>query len=153
MALERVPYEHATSGNKAKLEIEDLLLNFGCTGFGSYENVEREEVLVQFVYRGQEVSVSASYRGWAETWLEANPWTSRKRISKADWRTRAIGQGRLAVWSVLRDQLKGHLTAVLCGINSTKHAFLPWMVTDDGRTVAERIDVEKMLPKPTQERP
>ena len=85
--------------------------------------------------------------GWAEFWLAKNPWTERKKVDEDEWRQRAIAQGRVSAWSVIRDMIKSMLTAVECDVVKSQHAFLPWIVTDDGRTVADRIEAEGMLPQ------
>ena len=50
--------------------------------------------------------------------------------------------------SILRDWIKGQVTAVECGILSFEAVFMPFMLTADGRPLAERA----MLPKPAEEK-
>ena len=146
MSNKRIPYETATAGSKAQVEIEKLLLDFGCSAFGTFQDVRKGNLALQFVYRGQKIQFEASYLGWAEFWLAKNPWTERKKVDEDEWRQRAIAQGRVSAWSVIRDMIKSMLTAVECDVVKSQHAFLPWIVTDDGRTVADRIEAEGMLP-------
>ncbi len=60
-----LPYENATSGGAALDDIRKLLTRFGCSRFGTMTDVENGELLVQFSYRGRDVSARASYRGYA----------------------------------------------------------------------------------------
>jgi len=56
-----------------------------------------------------------------------------------------LQQGHVAVNSILRDWIKGQVTAVECGILSFEAVFMPFMLTHDGRPVIERID--NLLPE------
>ena len=132
-----VPYENATSGAKAKSEMEKWLYGFGCTQFVTGEDTVAEVVMVQFVVRGRMVKLPASYRGWQELYLEAHPWSHKRRLDAQAYEAKALQIGRVAVWSILRDWLKGMLTAIESNVLSAEHVFLPWTVTENGRTVAE----------------
>jgi hypothetical protein len=61
----------------------------------------------------------------------------------------ALRQGQVAVNSILRDWIKGQVTAVECGILSFEAVFLPYMLTADGRPLVERISETELLPKPS----
>jgi hypothetical protein len=65
----------------------------------------------------------------------------------------AIEQGLIAINSILRDWVKGQLTAVECGILSFEAVFMPYMLTNDGRPLIERVLSENLLPAPEDERP
>ena len=54
----------------------------------------------------------------------------------------------LAVNSILRDWIKGQVTAVECGILSFEAVFLPYMLTHDGRPLIERVS--ELLPEATE---
>ena len=60
-----LPYENATSGERALGEIQKILRGFGCNKFGSMVDDGTQEVIVQFEHRGRQVSVQASMRGYA----------------------------------------------------------------------------------------
>lgn len=51
-----LPYESATSGERALGEIQKLLRGFGCSKFGSMIDDTEGTLLVQFEYRGKPVS-------------------------------------------------------------------------------------------------
>jgi len=93
----------------------------------------------------------ASAAGWASLWLKQNPWSRRRGKPQKDYERMALEQGLLAVNSILRDWVKGQITAVECGVMSFDAAFMPFMVTDSGETVIERIRSLKLLPPPSGE--
>lgn len=47
--------------------------------------------------------------------------------------------------SVLLDWIKGQVTAIESGLLAFDHVFLPYMLTDNGQTVAERIGKDALL--------
>lgn len=63
-----LPYENATSGKRAIDDMQKLLQEFGCGSFGQMMDFEKGELLVQFTYRGKQVSVKASAKGYAAAW-------------------------------------------------------------------------------------
>ncbi|OEZ92145.1 hypothetical protein JAB9_47100 [Janthinobacterium sp. HH107] len=76
-----LPYENATSGANALDEIGKVL-----TRFGTMTDNEAGELLVQFSHRGKDVSVKASYRGYAAAWLKAHPHSNRMKANKTHTR-------------------------------------------------------------------
>jgi hypothetical protein len=75
--------------------------------------------------------------GWARMYLDANPWTYSRRSTQHEWEQAALKQGHIAVNSILRDWIKGQITAVECGILSFEAVFMPFMLANDGRTLIE----------------
>jgi hypothetical protein len=63
---------------------------------------------------------------------------------------RALRQGQMAVNSILRDWIKGQMTAVECGILYFEAVFLPYMLTRDGRPLIERV--ADLLPEAEEDR-
>ena len=61
-------------------------------------------------------------------------------------RLQALRQGHLAVSSILRDWVKGQVTAIECGILSFEAVFMPFMLDVSGRPLLERAI--ELLPKP-----
>lgn len=140
-----MPYENATSGERAIKDMQKLLQEFGCGSFGQMMNFESGELLVQFTYRGQQVSVKASANGYAATWLKKNPYTSRTRASKEDYEKKAKQIGSVAIYSILRDWIKGQITAVETGILSFEGAFLGQLLLKNGKTVLEHAATSGLL--------
>ena len=61
-----VPYAAATSGERARGEIVKLLQRFGCESVGFMDEFAEGSLLLAFTWRGQQVQLRASARGWAE---------------------------------------------------------------------------------------
>lgn len=142
-----VPYEGANA-EQARAEIIKTLRRFGCESVGFMDDYEKNSVILAFKHRGRSVQLTASAQGWANLWLEENPWSTRRRYSEHEWRQRALQQGQRAVNSILRDWIKGQVTAVECGILSFEGVFLPYMLTHSGETVIEKLMIKDMLPPP-----
>lgn len=134
-----VPYASASSGASARDEITKVLRRFGCESVGFMDDFEKHEILLAFTHRGRQVQLRASAKGWAQMYLKENPYTSRRTMPRVQWEQRALRQGHIAVNSILRDWIKGQMTAVECGILSFEAVFMPYMLTNDGRPVIERI--------------
>jgi hypothetical protein len=126
------------------------LRRFGCESVGFMDDFEKREVLLAFTHRGRQMQLRASAKGWAQMYLRANPWTARRRGTKQEHEQSALRQGHLAVNSILRDWIKGQVTAVQCGILSFEAVFLPYMLTADGRPLVERISETELLPEPEE---
>jgi hypothetical protein len=142
------PYASATTGTKAREEVTKLLRRFGCESIGFMDDFEKQEVLLAFTHRGRRVQLRASAKGWAQMYLRENPWKYRRRSSKVEYEQAALRQGHIAVNSILRDWIKGQVTAIESGIFSFEAVFMPHMLTSDGRPMLERA--AEMLPKPEE---
>ena len=142
------PYASASSDMRAREEIKKILTRFGCEEVGFSDKYGTDEVLLYFVHRGRQVHLRASAKGWAQIWLKENPWTYRHRTQRVDYEQAALKQGRVAVNSVLRDWIKGQVTAIETGILSFEAVFMPHMLTADGRPLIERLAETNLLPAP-----
>lgn len=145
-----LPYSSATSGDRALGEIQKILRGFGCTKFGTMVDDEKRELLVQFEYRGRPVSVRASVQGYASAWLKENPYTSRMRKTRAEHERQALDIASTAVYSVLRDWIKGQITAIETGVLSFEGAFLGQILLSNGATVEQHIMASNLLPAPKE---
>ena len=112
------------------------------------DKYENHELLLHFKHRGRTVQLTASAKGWAQMWLKTNPYNGYRRRSRTEYEQDALRQGHIAVNSILRDWIKGQVTAIESGILSFEAVFMPYMLTADGRTVLERLEGSDMLPKP-----
>lgn len=133
-----LPYESTSAGSKALGDAEKILRKFGCSNFGVMNDWERGVVIVQFSWKERRVSIEASWRGYAELWLKENPWSHRTRKTRQAHEMIARKKGEMAVPSVLRDWIKGQVTAVEIGLMPFEHAFLPHMLTNDGGRLVDR---------------
>lgn len=145
-----LPYENATSGHKAVEEIRKTLLAFGASSFGVMDNIEKQTVLIQFTYNGRNVSVEASIAGYAARWLREHPYGSRTRCTLIEHERKAMAQASVSVCSVLRDWIKGQVTAVETQMLSFEGAFLGQIMLPSGESVLERVTGgdRPMLPAP-----
>jgi hypothetical protein len=135
-----LPYERATSGKAALGDIQKILKEFGAKSFGSMEDFETGDLLIQFEWRERKVSLKASAKGYAAAYLKHHPWSSRMRSTRVDYERKALDQGMIAVYSILRDWIKGQITAVETGILSFEGAFLGQILLASGRTVLEEAE-------------
>lgn len=143
-----LPYENATSGERAVQDIQKLLQRFGCDRFGHMMDWGKGELLMQFEFRGRPVSVKASVNGYAAAWLKEHPWSNRKRTTKEDHEREAKNIGGCAVYSILRDWIKGQITAIETGVLTFEGAFLGQLLLPSGKTVLEHVEAQKMLAPP-----
>jgi hypothetical protein len=140
-----LPYENATSGGAALEDIRKLLTRFGCTRFGTMTDAENGELMVQFTYRGRNVTAKASYRGYAAAWLKVHPFGPRMKGTKQAHEGKAMKQAEISVCSILRDWIKGQVMAVETGVLTFEGAFLGQILLPSGRTVLEQA-AETLLP-------
>lgn len=142
-----LPYENATSGGSALEDIRKVLTRFGCSRFGTMTDSEKGELIVQFSFRGRDVTATASYRGYAAAWLKEHPFGPRMRGSRVDHERKALKQAEISVCSVLRDWIKGQVVAVETGILTFEAAFLGQiLLPSTGQTVLEAVQHAQMLP-------
>lgn len=143
-----IPYESATSGEKALMEIQRTLAKFGCQSFGTMQDAERGVTIVQFRWRGRQISLEASWMGYAAAWQKAHPWATVRGHDRAAYDRKALDIGRVAVCSVLRDWIKGQVTAVECGVMSFDAVFMPHMLLPTGERLIDRVQASNLLPQP-----
>ena len=146
-----LPYENTTAGDKALGEIQKFLRAFGCTSFGSMIDDEKGEILVQFKYRDKQVTVPASIKGYAAAWLKAHPYSSRIRCTRVEHERKALDVASVAVYSILRDWIKGQITAIETGVLSFEGAFLGQIMLPNGKTILEHAVAAKMVSVPMLE--
>lgn len=145
-----LPYENATSGDKAIGEIQKMLRAFGCQRFATGEDYESGELFIQFEHRGRQVQLKASAKGYAAAWLRAHPYGPRVRASRVDHQAKALKIGGIAVYSILRDWVKGQVTAIEIGMLTFEAAFLPHILLPSGQTVIEHVQRTQLLPSPEE---
>ncbi len=143
-----LPYSSSTSGRSASDDIRKTLQAFGCSKFAPMEDFDAGKVIIQFEYRGRMVQIEASAHGYAAAWLRENPHNSRMKKTEAQHKHFALERGQIAVWSVLRDWIKGQLTAVETGVLTFDGAFLGQILLPTGETVHQRAVAQNILPAP-----
>jgi hypothetical protein len=144
-----VPYASATSGEAARGEITAILRRFGCSSIGFMDDFDNQEILLAFKHRGNNVQLRASAKGWAALYLREKPYNSRyARKTRQQYEAAAMEQGLIAINSILRDWVKGQVTAVECGVMSFSAVFMPYMLAADGRPMIEHLVTQGLLPAP-----
>lgn len=142
-----LPYENSTSGDKAIGEMQKILRGFGCQKFGYMIDDGEGSLLVQFEYRGRQVSVKASMSGYSVAWLKEHPYSNRMKKTPKQHEAEAMQVASIAVFSILRDWIKGQIMAIETGILSFEGAFLGQLMLPSGKTVLETVEEKKMLTK------
>jgi hypothetical protein len=143
-----IPYAGATSGAKAREEIIKLLRQIGCDKVGFMDEFDTGSLLLAFSQNGRQIQMRASAKGWAAWYLKENPYSSRMRKTATEHQAFALKQGQIAINSILRDWVKGSVTAVQCGLMPIEAMFLAHVITSDGRTLLERVAETPLLPSP-----
>ena len=142
-----VPYENTTSDGRARDEVVKLLRRFGCESVGFMDDFAGHSVILAFKHRGRPIQLRASAQGWANMYLKEHPYSyTRSHKTRVEHEQAALRQGAIAINSILRDWVKGQVTAVECGMLSFEAVFMPYMITSDGRPLIERILSENLLP-------
>jgi len=146
-----LPYSNASSGQNAIKDIQKMLKGFGCTKFATGEDFSTGELFIQFEHHSRLVNLKANSKGYAAAWLKENPWNTRRRGTKQSHESKALEIGSIAVYSILRDWVKGQVTAIEIGILSFEAAFLSHIMLPSGLSVIEHIEKQGMLPAPSKE--
>jgi hypothetical protein len=142
-----LPYENATAGTRALDDIRRILTNFGAARFGTMTDNEAQEILVQFTYQGRDISVKASMRGYAAAWLKEHPYNpSRHRKARVEYERAALDRAAVSVCSILRDWIKGQITACEVGLLTFEGAFLGQILLPNGKTMLQAVEASNLLP-------
>lgn len=113
--------------------------------FGSMIDDEAHEITIQFEWNGRMCQVKASMAGYAAAWIKENPWTSLKKSGRTEWERKALDIASVAVYSILRDWIKGQVTAIETGILSFEGAFLGQILLTNGQTALEHFEAGNLL--------
>lgn len=150
--MSTLPYETATAGDRALVELQRTLEKFGCQSFGTMIDNEKGATIVQFKWRNRVVNLEASWKGYASAWLKAHPYNYTLRATKQEHEARAMEQAKKSVCSVLRDWTKGQITAVECGVMSFEAAFMPHILLPTGERLVDYVANQKLLGAPEPEK-
>lgn len=147
-----LPYETSTAKDPLS-ELQRALGKFGCQTFGVMTDAERGVTIVQFKWRERQISIEASWKGYAAAWKRSKPYKGASWDAglRAKYDERAIAQAKVSVGCVLRDWVKGQITAIECGVMSFDAAFMPHMLLPSGERVIDLVTA-KLLPPPPEEK-
>jgi len=140
-----LPYQNTSTGQNAIKQIQSILRSFGCDKFGTGEDFTTGDLYVQFERHGRQVILKANAKGYAVAWLKEHPWSHRMRRSRVQHEQEALRIAGVAVYSILRDWIKGQVTAIECGILSFEAAFLANVMLPSGRTIMQHVTENKLL--------
>lgn len=143
-----LPYQNATTGHRAIEEIQKILKGFGCSKFATGEDFESGELFIQFERKDRMIKLKANAKGYAAAWLKENPYTRRRKCTRQEHEQKALDIGGTAVYSILRDWVKGQVTAIEIGVLTFESAFLSHIMLPSGKRVIEEIEDQKLLPPP-----
>lgn len=124
-----------------------MLRSFGCQRFATGEDYETGELFIQFEHRGRQVQLKASAKGYAAAWLREHPYGPRVRSTPSEHNAKALRIGGIAVYSILRDWVKGQVTSIEIGMLTFEAAFLPHILLPSGLTVIDHVQQQKPLPQ------
>lgn len=145
-----LPYENATSGDKAYADLQKVLTVFGCDAFGMMTNTSEGFTLVQFTHRDRTIQLKASWKGYASAWLRKNPYSFRMRRTREEHSALALEKGKIAVPSLLRDWVKAQVTAIEIGMMPFEEAFMSQMLLPNGNRLIDQVISQYLLEGPKQ---
>ena len=144
-AKKKLPYENSTADpTKAQGRIRETLMKFGVDRIGFEEDLKHFEIIVRFAHRGCNVSLPVNYGRLADIYIEADPWTTRKRQDEEEWNAKKREIAYKASYSILEDYLKGMLAMVELGALPFEEVFLSHFIDKQGRRLGQVIT--PMLP-------
>lgn len=140
-----LPYENASSGDKAYAEMQKVLDKFDCDNFGMMTSNANGTTLIRFTHKDQPICIEASWNGYAQAWLKENPWSNRRNATRDQWTMKALQKGKMAVPSMIRDWVKAQIIMVEIGAFDFEEAFMPHIQLADGRRVIEHARENGLL--------
>lgn len=143
-----LPYQNSSSGQNALKDIQNMLRRFGCTKFATGEDFDSGDLFIQFEHHGRMVDMRANSKGYAAAWLREHPWSFRMKANKSQHEAKALHIGSVAVYSILRDWVKGQVTAIEVGMLTFESAFLSHILLPSGQRVIDHMVEQKVLPEP-----
>ena len=145
-----LPYENASSGDRAYVDLQKVLDRFGCDNFGMMTKNNEGVTLITFTHKDRPITIEASWKGYAGAWLKENPWNHRRRMDRSAWESKAIAHGKIAVPSMIRDWVKAQVTMIEIGAMDFEEVFLSHIMLPTGRRVIDHVRDTQLLalPKP-----
>lgn len=140
-----IPYANTSSGLKARGEIQKILQNFKCDSVGFMDDFTTHTLILAFTWNGRQIQLKASAQGWANAYIKENPWSEARHSTKEEWERKALKQGLIAVNSILRDWVKGQVTAIETGILTFEAVFMPYTLLPSGKTLLDHVKQETNL--------
>lgn len=124
------------SADKSRSEIESLLLKMGATSFGSMTDMTKKSVMIGFVFAKLNIRMEIPIPSPEDDLFYADGRGCRRNETRAREFYDAEVRRR---WRCLCLAIKAKMVAVSDGVTTFEKEFMPYIVTDDDRTVAERL--------------
>lgn len=124
-----------TTEDTSRAEIERLLLKYGADEFGYV--TKRDAAVIGFLYRGMRFEMSIPLPDRDDVAFQFTPKT-RKRRSATSANDAYIAERRRR-WRCLCLGVKAKLVMIDDQVATFEAEFLPYLVTGNGQTVAERM--------------
>lgn len=132
------PYSKSTaSPAAAEQRIKALLRKFGVQMVSITDDYEHKIIFVIFKHRGLPVKIPITYGILADKWIEETPYTSRRRITKAQHEENIRETAYSAAFSIMEDLLKALITMVDMGVRTFEEAFLADFVMENEQRMGE----------------
>jgi hypothetical protein len=120
------------SADKSIGEIQKLLLGFRASKMMiDYQDGAPSSIAFQIDRNGYQISFRLP-SNW-QAMLEA------LKRDKVPQRYRTKEHAQRVAWRVLRDWMRAQLTLIEAGVAKVEEVMLPWAITGDGQTVAQRM--------------
>lgn len=140
-----LPYSNSSVGEKALIELQNILKKFKCDKFGTMIDWNAGTVMVQFEWQGMRVSFPASFKGYAEAYMKDKPYSTRMHCSAKEYKEKALEIGSKAVYSILRDWVKAQVVAIETGIVTFEEVFMAHLLLENGQRLIEHIKDAKLI--------
>lgn len=123
--------------DRSRQEIERMLMKYGASRFGCMSDYEHRIALIEFSYRKIAIQMRIPLPD-----PKAKQFTMKERgygLRSANVARDLFSKEVRRRWRSLSLALKAKLVAVEDGITTFENEFMPYMVTDNGQTLAERF--------------
>jgi len=122
---------------QAQQRIRATLQKFGVSRISFEEDFEDCELVVRFQYGDYPVAMPVDYGKLAELYLTEDPWSHRKRKSRAEWEEDKRQVAYRAASSLLEDYLKAMVTIVEMGVSTFEEVFISHFVAKNGQRLGD----------------
>jgi len=133
-----LPYQNSsTDPSKAQGRIQATLRKFRVGRIIFDDDIDNHTIKIMFSYNNLPVVLPVDYKELGDKFLEQEPYTSRRRGSKADYEFAMYEKAFKASYAMLEDLVKAMISIVNVGVYSFEDVFLGFFMGKDGRRVAE----------------
>jgi hypothetical protein len=127
----------SVSADKSRQEVETLLTKFGASEHGFITSHERRLVLIGFKYKGIQIRMEIPLPDRNEKAIQRDG----RGYTRSPEKIEEAFQGEIRRrWRCLALAIKAKMVSVEDRVTTFEREFLPYMVTDSGRTVAEEME-------------